>query len=307
MWHLDEPVADLSTLGFDLLSQLAASHVTVALAGQGADELFGGYPKHRAASAMGGLGFVPKPALRTLARIPWPSAKARRGATALAATDPARRLIALSGRLDPPTRASLYGDGLKGLSANVTYDTIDAVWGGIDGDPLQVTLYLDAQLALIDHMLLYFDKCSMAHSLEVRVPYLDHRLVEWAATVPSPLKVRRGVTKRVLRAVGGRYLPASTVDKRKVGFLRFALQSWLDAQLDGEPGALLRNPEGAFAEVLNPQGVQELVRRYRDRPTEDTARLVLAVMMLDSWLRTFVERATNGSAGATSALPIQSV
>ena len=70
-----------------------------------------------------------------------------------------------------------------------------------------MTLYLDARLGLVDDMLLYFDRTSMAHSLEVRVPFLDHRLVEWAATLPPSAKVHRGVTKRVLREAGGRLLP----------------------------------------------------------------------------------------------------
>ena len=296
VWHLDEPVADLSTLGFDLLSKLAAEHVTVALSGQGADELFGGYPKHRAAATIGDLGFVPGPARRGLARIPWPSAKVRRATSALAAADPSQRLIALSGRLDAATRESLYGDSLAQLGGDVVYETIEAARGGANGDPLGITLYLDAQLALIDHMLLYFDKCSMAHSLEVRVPYLDHRLVEWAAAVPSPLKVRRGVTKRVLKAVGARYLPESTVEKKKVGFLRYAVHGWLEAQLAGDAGASLLEPDAAFTEVLDPRGVHALVDRYRRDPTEDSGRLVLAILMLNSWLESFVRRATHPAA-----------
>ncbi len=112
--HMDEPVADISALGFDALSALAATHVTVALAGQGADELFGGYPKHRAASAIGPLIGLNAPARRALARVPWPSAKARRATSALAATDPAHRLLAMSGRLDPRQRAALYrGPGCR--------------------------------------------------------------------------------------------------------------------------------------------------------------------------------------------------
>jgi hypothetical protein len=78
-------------------------------------------------------------------------------------------------------------------------------------------------------MLLYFDRTSMARSLEVRVPYLDHRLVEWAATVPVSMKVKRGVTKRVLKEAGLQLLPSQTVRKPKVGLFRSALDVWLEA------------------------------------------------------------------------------
>jgi asparagine synthase (glutamine-hydrolysing) len=283
-WRLDEPVADLSTLGFDAVSQLAAQHVTVALAGQGADELFGGYTKHRAAAAIGALGFMPEALRRPLSGLPWPSARMRRALGAFGAGDPSRRLLAMSGRLVDHARDDLYKGALAEVRDDTAYTTMEALRGGLDGDPLAVTLYLDARLGLIDHMLLYFDRASMAHSLEVRVPFLDHRLVEWAATVPSSMKVRRGVSKRVLKAAGMRLLPAQTVQKRKVGFFRSALDVWLDAQLAGAAGERLRADDAAYLELLDGTAVARLVEDYRRRRTEDSARLVFAILLLESWL-----------------------
>jgi asparagine synthase (glutamine-hydrolysing) len=286
--RLDEPIADLSALGFDLLSQLAAEHVTVALAGQGADELFGGYTKHRAAAAIGALGFVPKGVRRAVAGVPWPSARMRRAFGALGAADPSRRLLAMSGRLLNGVRSDLYTGKLAAVRNDNAYAAIEALRGGLDGDPLTTTLYLDAKLGLIDHMLLYFDRTSMAHSLEVRVPYLDHRLVEWAASVPPSMKVRRGVSKRVLKVAGMRLLPPQTVQKRKVGFFRSALDVWLEAQLDGPAGERIQTEDAAYAEFLDPRGVARLVEDYRRTRTEDAARLVFAILLLESWLRRFV-------------------
>jgi asparagine synthase (glutamine-hydrolysing) len=292
VWHLDEPVADLSALGFDVLSRLASEHVTVALAGQGADELFGGYPKHRAAATIAALDGLPATARTALAKVPWPSHRARRAFRALAAPDPSYRLLELSGRLMDGARASLYRGPLAAVRADTSHDALERVRGRLNGDPLAVTLYLDARLALVDHMLMYFDKTSMAHSLEVRVPYLDHRLVEWAATVPSSMKVHRGTTKRVLKAAGAKFLPPDTVRKRKVGFLRFALDSWLDRQLDGEAGERLRSPDAAYRELLDARAVAELVTEYRREPTEDRGRLIFAIVLLESWQTSFVSRAT---------------
>ena len=108
VWHMDEPVADLSALGFDVLCRVAAEHVTVALSGQGADELFGGYTKHRAASALQRLAWLPDVSKRLFADVPWPDDRLRRAARALAAPDPSRRLLAMSAQLDQDRRSALY-------------------------------------------------------------------------------------------------------------------------------------------------------------------------------------------------------
>ena len=108
VWHMDKPVADLSALGFDVLCRVAAEHVTVALSGQGADELFGGYTKHRAASALQRLAWLPDVSKRLFADVPWPDDRLRRAARALAAPDPSRRLLAMSAQLDQDRRSALY-------------------------------------------------------------------------------------------------------------------------------------------------------------------------------------------------------
>jgi asparagine synthase (glutamine-hydrolysing) len=283
--HLDEPVADLSALGFDMLSQLASQHVTVALAGQGADELFGGYAKHRAAAAIAKLEFVPERARALLGRAPVPGARASRMLEALASLDPASRLLAMSGRLTNGRRSELYRGDLADVPSDVAYRAVDGARSGFDGDALATTLYLDAKLGLVDDMLLYFDRTSMAHSLEVRVPFLDHRLVEWAATLPASAKIRRSVTKRVLREAGSRLLPARPLEKRKVGFFRQSLDAWLVAQLEtGGAYERLRASDAPHREFLDSGAVERLAASYLQQPREELARLVFAVLLLDSWL-----------------------
>jgi asparagine synthase (glutamine-hydrolysing) len=282
--HMDEPVADLSALGFDIISSVAAEHVTVALCGQGADELFGGYTKHRVASALSTLTWLPDVGRRLLGEVPWPSGRIRRAARALAAPDPSQRLLALSGRLELGQRRDLYRGELARVNPSTAYRTVMHAQGSANGHPLSSLLYLDAKLGLVDDMLLYFDRTSMAHSLEVRVPFLDHRLVEWAATVPPEMKVHRGVTKHVLKHVARSALPEATVTKRKVGFFRFAMNAWLLAQLRRGGSELLSSPEARYREFLDGAAVGSLVSTYVDRPNEDRARLVFAVMLLETWL-----------------------
>jgi asparagine synthase (glutamine-hydrolysing) len=292
VWHLDEPVADLSALGFDVLSKLAAEHVTVALAGQGADELFGGYTKHRAAAAIGTAQFLPATVRRALGRVPLPAGRGSRMLNAISAPDPSRRLLAMSGRLTDEQRAQLYRGALSHTPHDGAYGAVEEIRSGLDGDPLAVTLYLDARLGLIDHMLLYFDRTSMAHSLEVRVPFLDHRLVEWAAALPTSMKIHRRMTKRVLRQAGLRLLPGAALRKRKVGFFRSALDEWLLAQLRSGMRERLLAPDASVSQLLNRSALERLVSDFEHHPGEERGRVVFAVLVLEAWLSTFRDRAT---------------
>ena len=289
-WFMDEPVADLSALGFLALCELASEHVTVALSGQGADELLGGYRKHRAASLLGLLGPARMPlstAGRALGRL---SPAIGRSAAAFAAPAAAERLIAMSNRVSPAQRARLVRNGLTG---NAALRAVNALTVGLDGDPLGQTLYLDAQLALVDDMLHYFDRTSMAHSLEVRVPFLDHEFVEFCATIPSGLKVRRLETKHVLKEAARGLLPARVIDKPKAGFFRGAVGAWFQAQVGGAIEDYLLAPNPRFAEFLDPDEVARLVALHRQTNDADLGHLLLALLMLEVWLSTYLPRFTS--------------
>src|SRR5438093_2990672 len=131
----------------------------------------------------------------------------------------------MSGKLDERLRADLLRGPLEGTSG-AARRAVQALAGGLADDPLPATLFLDAQLGLVDDMLHYFDRASMAHSLEVRVPFLDHELVEYCATIPAALKVRRLETKHVLKLAARGLVPDRIIDKPKVGFFNAAVGSW---------------------------------------------------------------------------------
>ena len=159
--------------------ELAREHVTVALSGQGADELLGGYreaPRGRARASAGSgcRGLVRRAAGASPARGPQ---RARRAARTLAAPDPAARLLAIerAARREAArrARAAARSRALDGGAAPARRAA--RARRASPDDPLAATLYLDAQLGLVDDMLHYFDRASMAHSLEVRVPFLDHQ------------------------------------------------------------------------------------------------------------------------------------
>jgi len=303
VWFMDEPVADLSALGFLALSQLAARDVTVALSGQGADELLGGYLKHQAASLariwdrlpgpVRGAGGLFTPLMRGPARRAWRT---------LRASDPADRLVAMSGKLDPADRSALLrgplegADGLAARRAVLPFADLPPAT-----DALAATLHIDAQLALVDEMLHYFDRTSMAYSLEVRVPFLDHRVVEYCARIPSELKVRRLKTKYVLKHAARGIVPDRIVEKRKIGFFRDATSSWLRAEVERSLSDYLLAPRPAYADFLDRGFVERLVRdRKQDRGAREQ-HLLLAILMLEVWLSTYVPRALEPArAGGTT-------
>ena len=194
VWHLDEPLADLSSLGFLALCELARRHVTVALSGQGADELLGGYRKHRMAALVGGWQRVPRvlrapgelAARRLGPRLPGsPGRTARALARAGPGGAPARHERAARPGAARPARARPAARGARGRGAardrrRASTASPRPAAGGAAPRRAARPGRRHAH---------YFDRASMAHSLEVRVPFLDHHVVEYCATIPAELKV----------------------------------------------------------------------------------------------------------------------
>ena len=297
VWHLDEPLADLSALGFHALSRLAASHVTVALSGQGADELLGGYSVHRNAAL---ADRVPTPLRRAAAAVGARGpGRLRRAAEVLGPADPAVRYLRQYRRLDPDLRARLYGGALRNVPAEGAEAAVRRFLPPRSAGALATSLYLSQQLGLVDDMLHYFDRCSMASSLEVRVPFLDHELVELCAGMPERLKVdARFRRKALLRRVGLGLLPERIVEKPKVGFFSAAVPAWFRAQLEGPAGEALLRPDARIGELVDLRVVGELAR--------DQAagrRVLLPLLMLEVWLSSYLPRAL-AAAPRPPAVPV---
>jgi asparagine synthase (glutamine-hydrolysing) len=294
VWHLDEPLADLSSLGFLPLCELAREHVTVALTGQGADELLGGYRKHRVASLAQSWERMPAP-LRSVAAAGLRHGPGRAGrfVDVLQAGDPVTRLLASSGLVHSDLSGDLFGGALAEQAG-----AAEALLGRRLADapgaaPLEAALYLDARLGLVDDMLTYFDRASMACSLEVRVPFLDHELVELCARIPAGHKVRRLKGKHVLRLAARDHVPPFVLDKRKRGFFNEAVGSWVAAGDGSLVEQLLLDPDPAYAAVLDRDVVERVVMEWRGG-RRSHANLLLALMMLELWLGEYLPRAMAG-------------
>jgi asparagine synthase (glutamine-hydrolysing) len=185
---------------------------------------------------------------------------------------------------------------LLGADDDVVVRALAPYAEGLDDDPLAASMYLDGRLALVDALLHYFDHTSMAHSLEVRVPFLDQRVVELCATIPSDLKVRGVTTKYLLkRAVRG-LVPDAVLDKRKVGFFRHAADAWFRSQLDRSIQRYLLCEEPRFSEYLDAEVVKQLVGEH-SRGRSEHAELLLAVLLLEIWLSSYLPRALQPPSG----------
>jgi asparagine synthase (glutamine-hydrolysing) len=304
LWYLDEPIADLSSLGLLALSELASKHVTVGLSGQGADELLGGYAKHQAASLAGMLGRLPRVAQRgAIAAAARGPGRLRRASRTLSAPNSVERLLAMSSRVDAGLRGELFRGPLAASDGSAARGFVVDRLGTLEDSPLQATLFIDAQLALVDDMLHYFDRASMARSIELRVPFLDHAVVECCAGIPADLKVRRMTTKYVLRQAARGILPDRIIDKRKIGFFAASVDGWFRDQAQGAIADYLLAPEPRYAEFLEPTVVRRLVARHAESPQAADGRLLLAILMLEVWLSSFVPRALPQRTSRPLAIP----
>ena len=154
-----------------------------------------------------------------------------------------------------------------------------------------MTLYLDAQLALVDDMLHYFDRTPWP--TRSRFGCRSSIITWWSSArrIPAELKVRRLTTKYLLKRAARGILPDRIIDKRKIGFFASSVDGWFRDQAGGAIAEYLLAPQPHYAEILDPEGVRNLVRRHAEAPDRADARLLLAILMLEVWLSSFLPRA----------------
>ncbi|MDQ6705325.1 MAG: asparagine synthase (glutamine-hydrolyzing) [Acidobacteriota bacterium] len=223
-FYSDEPGADAGALPVWFLSRMSRQHVTVALSGDGGDELFGGYQTYRADDLARPLRYLPaamrRSALAGLVRC-WPVSDKK-----ISFEYKLKRWI--EGSLLSPDEAHLFWNGTFsqsqkqnlqfGANGHHLNNLFDCLPRSEEIGFLNRYMLLDQQYYLPDNILYKVDRMSMAHSLEVRPPFLDHRIVEFAASLPENLKIRGGKQKFLLKELMEGKLPSSVVRRRKEGF-----------------------------------------------------------------------------------------
>lgn len=290
--HYGEPYADSSALPTYYLAKVTSDHVRVALNGDGGDELFAGYPRYAALGLYRRLGAVPGSgaASRAAARLAGSRlpARARRFLYAVSSR-PEESYARTVSYFSPEEKAALYSpEMLARLGGRDSYDTLYRLYAASDApDLLGRTLDVDLMSYLPDDLLVKVDIATMAHGLEGRSPFLDHTLVEFAARLPSALKLHRGEGKRVLRRAVADLLPPTILRRPKMGF-GVPIARWFQGELRPLLQDVLLSDTAAGRPFFRPAAVRRLVEDHLARRRDHSPRL-WALLMLELWCRRFLD------------------
>lgn len=298
MWYFDEPFADSSMVPTYYVSQVARERVTVCLSGDGGDENFAGYRRYRIDVLEGRIrGLLPqflrKPVFGTLARL-YPKAdwlpQMFRAKTVLAnaASSPERAYFNTVSWFTPAMKKALYGPELK--KAVGDYDPFSVMKVYFDRsegwDPLSRIQYVDVKTYLVDDILTKVDRASMAHSLEVRVPLLDHHVMEYAASIPSSYKLHRGAEKYIFKRMLSQLLPAEVLHRPKMGF-SIPLAEWLRKELKVPFEQQLFAQKTITGEFFDIQPIRQWWNQHQ-WGVRDYSPWLWALLVFERWGRRFL-------------------
>jgi asparagine synthase (glutamine-hydrolysing) len=278
--------------------------VKVALVGQGPDELLGGYTRHLGVRYGGywrslpawirkgvesGIGWLPR------------NEALKRGVYSLNTEGRMKRYQNVFSIMPGDTIDGLFRAGILPRGAG---DSIREFWKDLEPemegtDELGGFQVLELRSSLPDELLMYADKLSMAHSLEVRVPYLDREIVEYVERLPASFKVRRGQRKWLHRQVCERFLPPEILQRKKRGFAVNVVDDWFHSSLSSKLGNYLLDGSSLMFRFLRPDAVGGLLEDHRSG-RRDNHKLLFSLVVLEEWLRS-----SQSAVGANTARPAQ--
>ncbi len=287
---LEEPIAASSIVPMYFVCERARQDVKVALVGQGPDELFGGYRRHlgvRYGALWGQMpGWMRTSVSSAVAALPR-SETLKRGVYSLATADRMRRYQNVLSILPGTQVDELFQEGVLAPNAG---DAILESWSDLarlmtKTDELGGLQFLEVRSTLPDELLMYADKLSMAHGLELRVPFLDKDIVEFVERLPANLKVRNGSQKWLHRRVCGTYLPNSVLKRRKRGFAVNVVDDWFRDAIDNKMADTLLDSGSKIFQYLRPTQVRGLFERHASG-RQDNHKILFSLALFEQWLRT---------------------
>lgn len=276
-WHRDGPMSEASDFAVYRLAEMARAHVKVVLSGEGSDELFAGYPKHRFAGLTSAAGLVPYRLRRTTLSaleqcLPPRLARPRVAVRALMERSEAQRMEAWFAPFLSREREALLGDfddhDRYHASPRMTYPLSRMLAGDLTG-------WLPANL------LERGDRMSMAASVEMRPPFLDTEVVDYAFSLPARMKVRSGTGKWVVRQFGRQLLPPDVIDQPKAGF-RVPLDAWFRGDLRSMARDRLTSRDSLAAELFDRRMVQRLLDDHESGRRNEEGR-IWTLLSLEIW------------------------
>lgn len=289
----DEPFADSSAIPAYYVSRMAKKWVTVALSGDGGDELFGGYDRYIEGPIVRYTDWVPRPVKKGLflglsRMLPewFPGVNTFRH---LSGDDLERYIRHMSKGISTVHSEVFSREFMKRVA---TTDPSPAMWEHLqavrDKDPLTKRLYLDTKTYLPGDLLAKVDRTSMAVSLETRAPFLDHKLVEFAATIPPELKVRGITTKYILKKAAERLLPKEIIDRPKQGFA-VPIGGWMKREWTEMTRDLVLGERALARKNFNPRFLKNIMAEHR-WGRRDHSYIIWTLMILELWFREMIDR-----------------
>jgi len=303
---IEEPIASSSIVPMHFVCQRARQDVTVALVGQGPDELLGGYTRHLGVAYGGAWRKLPdavRALLTATANVLPRGESLKRGVFALGVEDRMQRYQQVFSLVPDVTITSLFRPGILPEGAhdaildcwNVHRSAIDAL------DELGGFQLLELRSSLPDELLMYGDKISMAHSLEARVPFLDREVVEYVQRLGPKFKVRNGQRKWLHRKVCRQFLPASIIQRKKRGFAVNVVDDWFRNSVSGEMRSHLLDRKALMFDYLNPAAVEQMHREHLSA-RRDNHKILFSLIIFEEWLRANHSR-TEASGDSREPMP----
>jgi len=290
--YQDDPVIDPAVLPTFVVSLFARQEVKVVLTGEGADELFGGYRRYAYDQLSGRMKLAPGwlkalvPFITNRMKDPYKQAW-----HALNKEDLVKRHMAWSRLCLEETLQGLAGEKLLyEMEHSKVEESLEKIFEGADGygfDNLNLMLYMDLKTWLPDDLLSKVDRMSMAASLEARVPYLDHRLVEFAFALPSSMKLRGSTGKYILKKVASKYLPKEIINRRKMGF-GVPLASWFRKELRPLLVDTLHSEKFQKRGYFNIAKTEEILQEHLSGQ-KDHHLLLYGLLLVELWHRRFID------------------
>jgi asparagine synthase (glutamine-hydrolysing) len=295
VWHYGEPFADPSAIPTYCLAEMARRHITVAMTGDGGDECFLGYPRYRAMRWLARLDHLPTAGRAGLALAfrAAPAGARRRfklpqlHALLRAPPDrPGRRYAAATAFFDADAKRVGYGEALCCAAAGGVADLLEPYFAAAD-DLVAGANRADIHTYLPEDLMAKVDIATMAHGLEARSPLLDHVLVEWAARLPTEIKIAGGVTKALFKSAMAPYLPRQIRHRRKRGF-GVPIDRWFRNDIKELAYDTLLSPSARQRGLIAPAYVRELLDQHCAGRADHQNRL-WALLMLELWFQMWID------------------
>lgn len=289
IWCLDEPFGDSSAIPTYMVSKLAAEEVKVVLSGDGGDELFAGYDKYQVEARERRYESVPLPLRRLMGyvgdRLP-EGTKGRNFLRHFSLSGAERYLDAVTLFRQDQRQRLFAGEAARMILAADPWREAGAFFADQRGDWLSALQHWDIKSYLPLDILTKVDRMSMAHSLETRVPLLDHKLVEFAATIPPEFRLREGESKSIFKRAMRGTLPDEIIDRPKHGFA-VPLGAWFRGKLTGFVQDLLLSETSRERGIFSPDYIMQLLAMHRRGRQYDLH--LWTMICFELWCRTFLD------------------